>query len=190
MSQLRRDDLDRFFDYSIHIPSRTIFIGGEVEEEMAEFFLKAMHVMLAQSSEKITIIMNSGGGDEYDGLAMYDAIACSHAPVSIVLYGSAMSMGSWIPQAADERIMSPHCTMMLHYGSWGGYELDSRHVDAMAAENKRLTILMEETYLRRIREKQPKFAAAKLKKMLSDEAFLTAKQALELGLVDKVLEEW
>jgi ATP-dependent Clp protease protease subunit len=189
MGQLRRDDIDRFFDYSLHVPTRTIFIGGEVEEEMAEFFLKAMHVLLAQSSEPISIIMNSGGGDEYCGLGIYDAIASSHAPVTITLYGMAMSMGSWIPQAADDRVMSQHCCMMLHYGSWG-YEENAHVARAVAKENERLMKLMEDTYLRRIREKQPKYPVAKLRKMLIDETYLTADQALELGLIDRILREW
>lgn len=190
MGQLRRDDSDRFFDYNIHIPTRTIFVGGEVEEEMAEFFLKAMHLLIAAGHDPITIILNSTGGDEYHGLALYDAVACCPASVTVLLYGNAMSMGSWIPQAADDRAMSPHCCMMLHYGSWGGYELDSTHVKSMALENERLTKLMEDTYLQRIREKQPKFAVGRLRKMLSEEKYLTAEQALGLGLVDRILEEW
>jgi len=189
MAQLRRDDSDRFFDYDIHVPSRTIFMGGECNEGMAERFLKGMRLLDPHSQQGITVIMNNTGGDEYHGLAIYDAIATATAHVTIIAYGHAMSMGSWIPQAADARIMAPNATMMLHYGSWGGYELESIHVNTMARENKRLTKLMEAEYLRRIREVQPKFPTSRLRKMLTEEIYLTAHEAVELGLADSVLGE-
>jgi len=186
---IKRDDLEKFFDYDIHVPTRTLFMGGEVEEGMAERFLKGMRLLDPHSAQGITVIMNNTGGDEYHGLAIYDAIATATAHVTVVAYGHAMSMGSWIPQGADERIMAPNATMMLHYGSWGGYEMESIHVDTMARENKRLTKLMEEEYLRRLREVNPKFPVARLRKWLTEEKYLTAHEAVELGLADKVLGE-
>lgn len=190
MAPLRRDDIDRFFDYSVHVPTRTIYVGGEVDHEMAEFFVKAMHMLVRVGSGQITVLTNNTGGDEYHGMAMYDAIATCHWPVTMVMYGHAMSMGSWIPQAADDRVMTPNCTMMLHYGSWGGYEMDSTHVATDAAENRRLTLNMEQCYLRRIREKHPKFSLAHLRKKISKELFLTAEDAVELGLADRIMEVW
>lgn len=182
-----KEDSDRFFDYDIHLPTRTLFLSGEVEEEMSRFFLKGMHLLEAKSHEPITVILNSGGGDEYHGLAIYDAIAASPAHVTVKMYGHAMSMGSWIPQAADERVMSQNATMMIHYGSWGGYEMDSTHVKAMHLENERLTKLMEQEYLRRIREKNPDFPLSKLRKWLAEERYIPAEEAVELGLADRII---
>ena len=187
MSNQTKEDFDRFFDYDVHIPTRTLFMGGDTDEGMAERFIKGMHLLEAKNLDPITVIMNNYGGDEYDGMAIYDAIATSKCYTTIVAYGSAMSMGSWIPQAADERVMAPSATMMIHYGTWGGYELDSIHVATMHKENERLTHNMEQEYLRRIREKHPKFPLARLRRWLTNEKFLTAEETVEWGLADKVL---
>jgi len=189
MAQIRRDDSDRFFDYDIHVPSRTLFVGGEVEEPMAELLLKGMHLLVAADSEKpIKIIMNSPGGDEYHGLAIYDAIATCPAHVTVSAFGHCMSMGSWIMQAADERILSPRCTMMIHYGSWA-VDDSVRGVRACVKEMERINLLMEESYLRRMKMTDPAFPLRKLRRMLDDDTYLTAEAAVELGLADKVLEE-
>ncbi|KPK44903.1 MAG: hypothetical protein AMJ65_01660 [Phycisphaerae bacterium SG8_4] len=181
----RRDDLDRFFDYGIHVPTRQLFMGTETDDEMAELFLKGM-AMLSTSHQPITVIMNNMGGDEYDGLAIYDAIATCPSHVTVIAYGHAMSMGSWILQAADERVMSPHATMMLHYGTWG----DCDHVPVvrkLMAEGERLNQLMERTYLERIKQADPKYTLRALRKILETDTYLTAQQAVEMGLADKIL---
>lgn len=188
MAHIIRDDLDRFYDYDIHIPSRTLFMGGNTNELMAELFLKGMTLLQSHSCNPITVVMNNPGGDEYHGLAIYDAIATSTCHVTVTMYGHAMSMGSWIPQAADERIMAPNATMMIHYGTWGSEgDMPAFHVRTLHRENERLTKLMEDEYLRRIREVNPKFPASRLRKWLTEEKYMAAHEAVELGLADKVL---
>lgn len=185
---MRRDDiLSRFFDYGVDMRSRTLYMG-DTDEEMVEYFLKGMAMLSHNSSEAIQIIMDNEGGDAYCGLAIYDAIATSKCHVTITVYGGAMSMGSWILQAADERVLTPHSTVMLHDAHW---ELEDRakYVKSQVEEGNRLTLLMEQAYLKRIRQVKPRFTQARLRKMLDDETFLSAKEAVELGLADKVLEE-
>lgn len=188
-NQLRRDDVDKFYAYGIHIPSRTLFMGTEVDEKMAEDFLKGMCLLEGISKDiGITIIMNNIGGDEYHGLAIYDAIATSKCHITIVAYGHAMSMGSWILQAADERVLAPHATVMLHYGTWVA-EGSKTEVRALAKEMERLNALMEETYLKRMKEADQSVTPGKLKKMLADECFMTAAEAVKCGLADRILEK-
>ena len=186
MAKLLRDDVDRFFDYSLHVPSRTVFMGTEVDEVMVEFFLKGFTLLDASSDTPIHVVMNNVGGDEYHGLAIYDAIATSRCHVKLTAYGHAMSMGSWIMQAADERVLAPNATMMLHLGS---VTLDGevKYVRVWHKEMERLTALMEDTYLKRMKERDPAFPLRKLRKMLEDEAYLTAVEAVELGLADRIL---
>ncbi len=186
MPKYLKDDVDQFFECDVHVPSRTIHMGGECEEEMASFFLKGITVLREKNSEPIKIIMNNIGGDEYHGLAIYDAIACCPQHVTIIAYGHAMSMGSWIMQAADERIMAPRCTMMIHYGTWGSVD-HVKYFRVAAKEGERINALMETDYLSRIREAHPKFTAHKLKKLLEDETYLSAPDTVDLGLADKIL---
>lgn len=189
VAQLRRDDSDRFFDYDLHVPSRTLFLGGEVEEQMAELMLKGMHLLVAADAAKpIKIILNSPGGDEYHGLAIYDAIATCPAHVTIVAYGHCMSMGSWIMQAADERVMAPRSTMMIHYGTWA-VDDSVRAVRSCVKEMERINLLMEEVYMRRMKQADPAFPLRKLRRMLDDDTYIPPGEAVELGLADRILEE-
>lgn len=183
LSYTNVDATVQFFEYGVNVRTRTIFMGPHADEETAGSFLKAMH-MLSFSDEPINVIMNCAGGDEYHGLAMYDAIATSKSHVTITVYGHTMSMGSWVLQAADARIMAPNATMLLHYGKWG-HEDHVKYYRTHAKELERLNTLMEDAYL----EKMPEgFRRSKLKKMLEDESYITAKGAVALGLADKVLE--
>ena len=186
MPRLIRDDVDRFFDYDVYIPNRTLFMGGEVDAGMTERMIKGM-VLLENSSEPITVVMDNIGGDEYHGMGIYDVIACSKCHVTVVVYGHAMSMGSWILQAADERVMAPFSTLMMHYGTWGT-EDHVKYVRASNKEMERVNTVMEGIYLAKMKAINPSFPLRKLKKMLEDETYMAAGTAVELGLADRILE--
>ena len=196
--RINRDDVDKFHDYSLYIPHRTIFMGsaefsiesGEsgCDGAMAERMIKNLHILDTLSSDPITIIMNNIGGDEYHGFAIYDAIKACRSNVTIKVFGHAMSMGSIILQAADERIMAPTSRQMLHYGTWGIVD-HAKTTQKWAKEGEKIDKWMENMYLERIKEKQPLFKLNRLQKMLDHDTFLTAKESVELGLADKELGE-
>jgi ATP-dependent Clp protease protease subunit len=188
MSSIRRDDIDRLFDYGVHVPSRTLYAGGEVDEAMAALFLKGM-TLLEPGGTPILVVLNSPGGDEYHGLGVYDAIATSKCHVTVTVYGHAMSMGSWILQAADDRALAPNATVMIHRGYVPvNADLTGAQVEAMGREYRRVNTLMEQAYLRRMRVKNPKITQHQLGKLLDRESYFTANEAVELGLADRVLE--
>jgi ATP-dependent Clp protease, protease subunit len=195
--RLNRDDVDKWHDNGIYIPTRTIFIGSESyidgEESgcdglMAEKAVKNLHILESINKENITILMNNIGGDEYHCFAIYDAIKSCESFVTIKVFGHAMSAGSIILQAADERIMSPNSMQMIHYGTWGIHD-HSKTAQKWAREGLRIDNWMEKMYLEKIKEKHAIFTLAKLQRLLDHDTFLTAKQSVELGLADKVLGE-
>ena len=198
MARLNRDDVDRFHDYGIYIPKRTIFMGSEevsiesgesgTDSAMAESTIKNLTILEALSSEPITIIMNNIGGDEYHGLAIYDAIKACKSHVKIIVMGHAMSMGSIILQAADERVMSARSSQMIHYGQWS-FDGHAKTGQKWAKEFDRLDSWMEQLYLSRIQERVPEFNIKKLKTMLNHDTFMSAEQSIELGLADSILDE-
>lgn len=193
--RVNRDDIDKFHDYGLYLPNRTLYMGSEfvgdddesgTDALMAERMVKNLHILDSQNQEEITIIMNNLGGDPMHGLAIYDSIRACRSKVSIKVFGNAMSMGSIILQAADERIMSPNSVQMIHYGylSLGGHSKTTyKHTD----ENKRIDAWMERLYLEKIREKVGDFSPQRLKGMLDHDYFLTAEKSVEIGLADKVL---
>ncbi len=199
--RINRDDIDQLFDYDLHLPSRTIYMGsaesdvdqGEsgVDVIMAEKAIKALHILdkaAPSGDQPINIIMNSPGGDAYDGLAIFDAIRACKNHVTITVYGKALSMGAIILMAADKRVMSLNARLMIHYGS---FMIDANAKDAYEwmKDNKKVDRLMEEIFLEKMREKNPKFTLKMLQKMLNADFIMDARQAVELGLADSILGE-
>jgi len=195
MARITRDDTDRFFDYDINIPARTIYMGSVnvsddgnesgVDAIMAERVIKALNLLDA-SEGNITIIMNNPGGDWYHGMAIYDAIKACKNHITIKVFGMAMSMGSVILQAADERIMAPNSRFMIHYGYAGG-QMESTNLLRWAEEEKKISKKMEEIYMEKILQKHPNFKLKQLQKMLNPDTILSPEETIILGLADKVL---
>lgn len=192
------DNVDKFHDSNSYLPTRTIFMGSEessiefatesgVDAAMSQRVIKNLHVMESISKEPITIILNNFGGDVNHGLAIYDAIKSCQSKVIIKVYGGAMSMGSIILQAGDERLMAPQASQMIHYGQLG-LNKEALTVYKIIDEMKRVDRWMEQLYLEKIHEKHPKFSLGRLRNMLKHDTFLTAEQSVELGLADAVIE--
>lgn len=199
MARLNRDDIDKLHDYGLYVPKRTIYIGSEnvdmdggetgTDALMAERAVKNLLILDSQSQENITIVMNNLGGDWYHGMAIYDAIKACKSHITIKAYGYVMSMGSVIMQAADDRIMTPNARMMIHHGYQGMGSTHTKIFEAWADESKKVTQEMIDIYLEKIRQKHPDFTDKKLDKMLNFDTILTASEAIELGLADKILGE-
>lgn len=185
-----------FHETGLSLPTRTIYMGSEwvdtdggeggTDAKMAERFIKNMHTLEQVDGKPITVIMNNLGGDEYHGCAMYDTILQSPCKVSIVVRGHAMSMGSIILQAASgDRVMGPSATQMIHYGTWGAVG-HAKDVQKHARESLRWDLWMEDLYLRRIRQKHPKFPLARLRRLLRFDTYLSPEQSIKLGLADAI----
>jgi Protease subunit of ATP-dependent Clp proteases len=195
MAKREADAIGNFFQYGVDIASRTLYVGSHADFEqteggtdylLANYAVKGLH-LLDQTPGEITILMNNPGGDEYHGMAIYDAIELCTNHVKCVGIGMVMSMGSWIIQAADERLMTRNSTMLLHYGTWS-YDGHAKDFTRSSAESDRQRGMMEECYLGRIRQKHPKYPLSRIKKLLLFDSWLSAQDALDLGLIDRILE--
>lgn len=197
MARQTRDDIDRFQEYGIHVPTRTIYMGSELVDDeggengvdalMAERATKNLHTLDSASQDPITIILNSPGGLVFHGMAIYGAIMSCRSHVKIIVRGQASSMGSLILQAADERILDPYSIVMIHHGSDGYDANHTKNVRKWVDFGKRYDKVLNEIYLERIKEKHPDFSTSKLDKLLDFDTILTAREAVDLGLADSVL---
>jgi ATP-dependent Clp protease protease subunit len=118
-----KDEVNQLHDYNIRIKTREIYLhpridsdDGGVEYGMTTQFVKNLDLLANQNSRNILVRMQSPGGSWPDGVAVYDAIISSTAPVTILAYGYASSMTSVILQAADKRVLMPHTEFMVHFG--------------------------------------------------------------------------
>lgn len=156
MSAIIQENIGRWFENNVDLDNRLIFMGSLDKDSdgqesgtdnfMFEMFIKAMHILETKNTKPITIIMNNPGGEWYNGMAIYDSIKDSKSKCTIKVYGSAMSMGSIILQAADHRIMMPNSRMMIHYG-FDGIFGHPKIMEKWADESKKNNYLMENIYL-------------------------------------------
>ena len=127
MSSPRSETIEELHELGIIINRREIFLGKEsgpdgddTDYKSAMKFIKNMRLLQQFGGGKdnpIVVHQMNDGGEWCAGMAIFDAIASSESHVTIVCHGSAMSMGSIIPQAADLRIMMPNSVFMIHGGS-------------------------------------------------------------------------
>jgi ATP-dependent Clp endopeptidase proteolytic subunit ClpP len=199
MSRRTFDSAEAVFSYGIDPIARTLYMGSVpntentdegVNFEMAEKAIKGLLVLdgaAPTGNQPITIIMNSPGGDETHGRAIYDAVLSCRNEIRMLVYGQAYSMASIILQAADRRVMAPSALMMIHYGLGAISEKHPKSVYREAKIAKRLDEWSERVYLQRIRQKHPNYRLGRLRRLLNFDTYLTAQQAVELGLADEVM---
>lgn len=189
----RKPDSQIFLIHDLDEASRTIYLTdlqeGESEAQRASRFIKSLMILdrLAPNGDKdINVILNHEGGSVFDGIGIYDAIINTKNPVIMTVYGSAMSMGAIILQAADVRVLSPHSVVMIHHGH-SGMEGHKRTVESWIDFSKEYDKKLDEILFNRIKEKKPKFTRKELDKLLNFDTIFTAEQALEMGLADSIL---
>jgi ATP-dependent Clp protease protease subunit len=182
--KLGRESIDRFFDHNLHLESRTLFVGGgdnEINAVAAEEVIKAFHLLGSTPDKPITVLLNSFGGCWFNGMAIYDTIKSCQCTVTGIVIGSAMSMGSIILQACDERIIYPNATVMIHDGYESMSDVLPKTFQNWAEYSKKTRQQMYRIYSERS-GKPPSF----WKKKCAADMILSAQEAKAIGLVDKV----
>src|ERR1035437_1132781 len=192
MSKINRDDIDKLYDYGIHIPTKTLITVGDSDEDVAENLMKGLHVLdTIRPDEPLTIKLNNCGGDEYHGMGGYDSIRACKSRVIIIGVGNIHSMGSVMFQAGDERIMTPNAKQLIHYGTplHADPDMHAKSQWSWTEECKKFSVWMEQMYLEKIHEKHPEFKLKKLQELLNFDKVLSAQESVDLGLADKILEQ-
>lgn len=164
--------------------ARTLYITGSVEPELAHRIIVALEQM-DRTDGDIRIVLNSEGGNEQDGYAIYDAITMCRNRVIIDGYGSVMSIAAAIFQAGDWRRMAPNADFMIHNGSVGivDTQMPQDQVKAIAAELERGS---ERYYniLANGSQQDPETIRAWCK----DETTFNAIETKDVGFADEVIE--
>jgi len=176
---------ERSYDiYSRLLNDRIIMLTEEVNNVTASLIVAQLLYLEGQDSSKdISLYINSPGGSVTDGMAIYDTMQYIKCDVSTICMGMAASMGAFLLAAGTKgkRFALPNSDIMIHQPSGGaqGQATDIMiHADHIIQTKKKLnTILAEKTG-------QPYDIIAK---DTERDNFMTAQQALEYGLIDKVI---
>lgn len=131
--------------------------------------------------EDVKLILNSGGGDITEGFAIYNMLN-DHAGRVEVHIDFAASMMSVIAMAGDSISMKANSSIMMIHRPWGGIAGNSEHLRSHAD-----TLDKMESMLLSIYSEKSTLSSDEISKMLSDETYLNAKEALDIGLIDSIV---
>ena len=178
---------ERSFDiYSRLLQERIIFLGSDIEDNIANVVMAQMLHLDADDSEKdIQLYINSPGGSVTSALAIYDTMQFIKSPVSSICIGQAASAAAVLLLAGEKgkRYSLPHARILLHQPS-GGVQGTSMDVEIQTREIVRLRKLLNEIIA--------KHTGQDLKKIDKDterDFILTAAEAKIYGIIDEVIEK-
>ncbi len=178
---------ERAFDiYSRLLKERIVFLGGAVNDEVANLIIAQLLFLEAEDPNRdITLYVNSPGGVVTAGLAIYDTMQYIKADVSTLCLGQAASMGALLLAAGapGKRYVLPNSRILIHQ-PMGGFQGQATDIDIHAKEILKLRQKLNEILSRHTGQPLDKIQAD-----TERDYFMGSKEALEYGLIDEILEK-
>jgi ATP-dependent Clp protease, protease subunit len=176
---------ERAFDiYSLLLRERIVFLGQEVDDQVANLIISQMLYLEAQDPDKdISLYVNSPGGAAYAGMAIYDVIQHVRPEVTTICVGMGMSAAAMVlcGGAAGKRLALPNARIMIHQGSAGArgapsdMEIQLREV---LATTRRMAEIIAHHSGRSVRQ---------VSQDIDRDYFMTPEEAMEYGLIDDII---
>ena len=177
---------ERSYDiYSRLLKERIIFVVGPIDDNVANLVVAQMLFLESENADKdVQLYINSPGGSVTSGLAIFDTMQFINSEVSTMCIGQAASMGAFLLAggAKGKRYCLPNSRVMIHQPS-GGSQGQASDIEIQAKEilflRERMNAIMGEHTVK---------TAEQLAKDTERDNFMTAKEALDYGLIDKIQE--
>jgi ATP-dependent Clp protease protease subunit len=183
MAKFIREDIDRLFEFGVNVATRTVHITGEIDLETTTKALRGLDLLSSgyHPTNPITIRLCSEGGDVELGMAIYDAIKSCPCHVTIIASGACQSIAVAILQAADRRVVTKECLLMVHdgeqpVGTINPNSIDSHKLVADFQRNQYYTILSERSTKKH----------AEWKSLCEKDFWMSSQTALHFKLVDEI----
>jgi len=177
---------ERSYDiYSRLLKDRIIFLGSAIDDQVANAIVAQMLFLAAEDPEKdIHLYINSPGGSVTAGMAIFDTMQFIKPEISTICIGMAASQASvlLVAGATGKRYALPNAEVMIHQ-PWGGTQGQASDMK-IAAER----ILKTREMLVRIISERSGQPFDKVMKDMDRDYYLSAEEALQYGLIDKVIE--
>ena len=164
---------------------RITFLGSEIDDDVANSIVAQLLLLDSENSEKdIMLYINSPGGVITAGMAIYDTMKLIKAPVSTICLGDAASMGAFLLSGGTKgkRLALPNARIMIHQ-PLGGARGQATDIEIEAKEIRRMKDLL--IGIMAENSGQP---FEKVKEDCERDHYLSAHEAMEYGLIDKVVE--
>ncbi|MDY6868394.1 MAG: ATP-dependent Clp protease proteolytic subunit [Chloroflexota bacterium] len=177
---------ERAYDiYSLLLKNRIVFVGSPINDQVANLVVAQLLYLSREDPESgIQMYINSPGGQVYSGMAIYDTMRMISNKISTVAVGVAASFGTVLLAAGSkgQRYALPHATIHMHQ-PLGGAQGQASDIEIQAKEILRIK--------ERINHILADATGQDIERIIEDterDFYMSAEQAVEYGLVDKVLE--
>ena len=170
--------------FSRLLRERIIFLGEEIDDDLANSIVAQLLLLDSENSEKdIMLYINSPGGVITAGMAIYDTIKSIRSDVSTICIGEAASMGAFLLSAGTKgkRMALPSARIMIHQ-PLGGAQGQATDIELEAKE-----ILRMKNMLNGLLAEHTGQPIEKIQEDTERDHYLSAQQAMEYGLIDKVI---
>ncbi len=178
---------ERSYDiYSRLLKERIIFVVGPIDDNVANLVVAQLLFCESENADKdVQLYINSPGGSVTAGLAIYDTMQFINCEVSTLCIGQAASMGAFLLAGGTKgkRFALPNSRIMIHQPS-GGSQGQASDIEIQAKE-----ILYLRERMNEIMASHTGRTAEELAKDTERDNFMTAKEALEYGMIDTILEQ-
>ncbi|MBO6701556.1 MAG: ATP-dependent Clp endopeptidase proteolytic subunit ClpP [Pseudomonadales bacterium] len=178
---------ERSYDiYSRLLKERIIFVVGPIDDNVANLVVAQLLFCESENADKdVQLYINSPGGSVTAGLAIYDTMQFINCEVSTLCIGQAASMGAFLLAGGTKgkRFALPNSRIMIHQPS-GGSQGQASDIEIQAKE-----ILYLRERMNEIMASHTGRTAEQLAKDTERDNFMTAKEALEYGMIDTILEQ-
>lgn len=178
---------ERAYDiFSRLLKDRIIFLDGEINDVTAKLTIAQLLFLESEDQEKdIYLYINSPGGSITAGLAIYDTIQYIKPPVATICIGIAASMAAILLASGTKgkRISLPNSRIMIHQ-PWGGFQGKASDIEQQAKE-----VMILKNIIIDILSKHTGKTKDKIRKDIEKDYFMSAKEALEYGIIDKIIEK-
>jgi ATP-dependent Clp protease protease subunit len=176
---------ERSFDiYSRLLNERIVFIGTAIDDQVANLVVaQLLHLESEDPGKDISLYINSPGGHVYAGLAIYDTMRFIKPDVQTICFGIAMSMGSLLLAggAPGKRMALPNGRILIHQPS-GGFQGQASDIEIHAREALELRARVDEIYAEHVGK-----PVGQVHDDMDRDRFFTAEQAVDYGLIDRVI---
>ena len=177
---------ERSYDiFSRLLKNRIILLTGEIDDNLASSIVAQILYLDSLNNDDISIYINSPGGSVTAGMAIYDTINFIKSDVSTICLGMAASMGAFLLSSGTKgkRYILPNAEVMIHQ-PLGGAQGQATEIK-IAAEH----ILKLRDKLNNILSKNTNQSLDRIKEDTERDNFMDSKEALEYGIVDKIIEK-
>jgi len=180
---------ERAYDiYSRLLKERIIMLNGPVEDMMANTIVAQLLFLESENPDKeISLFINSPGGVITSGMSIYDTMQFIKCDVATYVMGQACSMGSFLAQAgtAGKRYMLPYARHMIHQPSGGARGMQS-DIEIQYKEITKMKDVLTKLY---VKHNTAGKTYADFEHDMDRDTFMSAQEALEYGLIDKIIEK-